>query len=325
MLLDPARGYDLIGDIHGCARALERLLAGLGYRRVAGVWRHPQRMAVFLGDLVDRGPHIRETLHLVHDMVEAGQALCLMGNHEWYALGWSTPALPGSGRRYVREHVPRHERLIRETLAQLEGHPGDWRDFLAWFQTLPLCVDAGRFRLVHACWDAGVIERLLRDYPDARVDRAFVQQAGDLQSFAAHCFQRLLRGIDMPLPRGLTLTSSDGFTRSVFRTKFWEEDPKTYGDIVFQPDALPDEVASLPLSNAQKAALLRYGDAEPLLFVGHYWCRGTPGPLRPNLACLDYSAVRRGKLVAYRLDEEIRLEPHKFFWVEVGGGMGLDT
>ena len=54
MELDPARGYDLIGDIHGCAKTLEHLLATLGYRREAGVWRHPQRMAIFLGDLVDR-------------------------------------------------------------------------------------------------------------------------------------------------------------------------------------------------------------------------------------------------------------------------------
>ncbi len=157
-------------------------------------------------------------------MVEAGQALCLMGNHEWYALGWSTPALPGSGRRYVREHVPRHERLIRETLAQLEGHPGDWRDFLDWFQTLPLCMDAGRFRLVHACWDAEVIERLLPRYPDGRVDRAFVQRPAICRA-SPRVFQRLLRGIDLPPAAGLTLTSSEGFTRRLFRTKFWEEDP----------------------------------------------------------------------------------------------------
>jgi hypothetical protein len=39
--------------------------------------------------------------------------------------------------------------------------------------------------------------------------------------------------------------------------------------------------------------------------------------LRPNLACLDYSAVMRGKLAAYRLDQETRLDPHKFVWVEV--------
>ena len=56
---------------------------------------------------------------------------------------------------------------------------------------------------------------------------------------------------------------------------------------------------------------------EPLLFVGHYWRRGKPAPIRPNLACLDYSAVLNGKLVAYRLDQEQRLDPHKFVWVEV--------
>jgi hypothetical protein len=55
MILDPSRSYDLIGDIHGCARTLERLLDTLGYRVQDGVWRHPQRMAIFLGDLVDRG------------------------------------------------------------------------------------------------------------------------------------------------------------------------------------------------------------------------------------------------------------------------------
>jgi hypothetical protein len=46
-------------------------------------------MAVFLGDIIDRGPRIREALHIVHDMVEAGQALCIMGNHEFNALGWA--------------------------------------------------------------------------------------------------------------------------------------------------------------------------------------------------------------------------------------------
>jgi len=315
--LDPARSYDLIGDVHGCARALERLLSGLGYRRQGGVWSHPRRMVLFLGDILDRGPHIREAMHLVHDMVVSGNAMCLLGNHEWYALAWTTPALPDSGRSFAREHSPRNERLIRETLDQFDRHPGDWRDFLAWMYELPVFLDAGRFRLVHACWDAGLIGRLRARFPSGRIDRAFIQEGGDPRSFAAQCFQRLLRGIDMPLPQGMTLTSRDGFTRSVFRTKFWEDDPQTYGDIVFQPDALPDEVANLPLSNAQKAALLRYGDDEPMLFVGHYWCHGTPAPLRPNLACLDYSAVRRGKLVAYRLDQETRLDPRKFFWVEV--------
>ena len=56
------RAY-VIGDVHGCAHSLERLLDQLGYRQQAGVWRHSRRMALFLGDIIDRGPQIREALH----------------------------------------------------------------------------------------------------------------------------------------------------------------------------------------------------------------------------------------------------------------------
>ena len=316
-MLDPARSFDLIGDVHGCAHTLERLLDALGYKRQGGVWRHAQRQALFLGDIIDRGPRIREALHIVHDMVEAGQAHCIMGNHEYNALGWTTPAAPGSGRTFVREHTPRHARLIDETLTQFAQHPGDWHDFLGWFYQLPLFVDAGRFRLVHACWDGQVIAALRRQYPDGRIDEAFVRASAEPDSFAHLACNRLLRGTDMRLPDGLTLTGGDGLTRAFFRTKFWEEDPQTYGDIVFQPDALPEAVASAPLSRTQKNALLRSAEDEPLLFVGHYWRSGKPAPIRANLACLDYSAVLYGKLVAYRLDDETRIDPRKFVWVEV--------
>ncbi|BAN47773.1 metallophosphoesterase [Metapseudomonas resinovorans] len=317
MSLDPGRGYDLIGDVHGCAHTLERLLDRLGYRKHGDVWRHPQRMALFLGDIIDRGPRIREALHLVHDMVEAGQALCIMGNHEYNALGWSTPAPPGSGKQFVREHTPRHGRLIKETLEQFEGHPADWHDFLGWFYELPLFLDGGRLRMVHACWDGQMIDALREMHPDGRINETFLKAAADPTSFASRVFDRLLRGTDLPLPGGMTLTSSDGFTRSVFRTKFWAEDPQTYGDVVFQPDALPEQVASQPLSKAHKSRLLSYSPQEPILFVGHYWRRGRPAPIRANLACLDYSAVMYGKLVAYRFDQESRLDPDKFVWVEV--------
>jgi len=144
-----------------------------------------------------------------------------------------------------------------------------------------------------------------------------LQAAAVPDSFANLSCNRLLRGTDMRLPGGMTLTAGDGLTRALFRTKFWEDDPKTYGDIVFQPDALPERVAQQPLSSTEKSALLRYGIDEPLLFVGHYWRSGRPAPIRPNLACLDYSAVLYGKLVAYRLDQETRLDPNKFVWVNV--------
>ncbi len=84
--------FDIIGDAHGCADELEELLARLGYTvtttmetfgGVAPVYAHPGgRKAVFLGDLVDRGPRILDTVCLVRAMVDAGSALCVPGNHD---------------------------------------------------------------------------------------------------------------------------------------------------------------------------------------------------------------------------------------------------
>ncbi|MFD8589052.1 polynucleotide kinase-phosphatase [Streptomyces sp. NPDC059637] len=81
--------FDVVGDVHGCRSELETLLGRLGYAverdgdgRAVGA-RHPAgRTAVFVGDLVDRGPDSPGVLRLVMGMVEAGTALCVPGNHE---------------------------------------------------------------------------------------------------------------------------------------------------------------------------------------------------------------------------------------------------
>lgn len=85
--------FDIIGDVHGCADELEELLGRLGYEKVAPLhqapgwsglcYAHPAgRKAVFVGDLVDRGPRILDALSIVRNMIEAGSALCVPGNHE---------------------------------------------------------------------------------------------------------------------------------------------------------------------------------------------------------------------------------------------------
>src|SRR5215470_2427964 len=76
--------FDIIGDVHGCYDELLVLLTQLGYERsTGGGFKHPQgRKAVFVGDLVDRGPKIPETVVLVKQMVNAGHALYVPGNHD---------------------------------------------------------------------------------------------------------------------------------------------------------------------------------------------------------------------------------------------------
>ncbi len=82
--------FDIIGDVHGCADELERLLERLGYiwhdrggDLYSRLYTHPHgRRAIFVGDLVDRGPRVLETIGLIQNMVQAGAALCVPGNHD---------------------------------------------------------------------------------------------------------------------------------------------------------------------------------------------------------------------------------------------------
>jgi polynucleotide kinase-phosphatase len=76
--------FDIIGDVHGCCDELEALLQQLGYAQDdAGSWAHPAgRKAIFVGDLVDRGPRIVDTLKTVMAMSRSGSALCVPGNHD---------------------------------------------------------------------------------------------------------------------------------------------------------------------------------------------------------------------------------------------------
>ena len=83
------KGFDLIGDIHGYAIPLRRLLKKLGYREVHGVFRHDIRTVIFLGDFIDRGPEQREVLSIARGMCEAGSACAVLGNHE-FNFGMST-------------------------------------------------------------------------------------------------------------------------------------------------------------------------------------------------------------------------------------------
>ncbi|MFC3283112.1 metallophosphoesterase [Litchfieldella rifensis] len=312
-----SEGYDLIGDVHGCGAALAALLEKLGYHQREGVYRHPRRKAIFLGDLIDRGPRIRLAVNIARRMVEAGEAQIVMGNHEYNALAYCRRAVSGSGREWLREHSPRHNRIIKETLEQYRDHPAEWDEALNWFMEMPLFLEFEGFRVVHACWDRALIDEFRRHYPDGRMSDAFLQQSIVPGSFAFKVLDRLTRGSHIPLPDDVEIHSGDGFTRRSFRAHFWARNPRTYGDVVFQPDNLPGDLELRPLSDEERARLSYYGPDEPPLFIGHYWCEGIPALPAPNIACLDYSAVKFGRLVAYRWSGESRLDANHFVWIRV--------
>ncbi len=81
--------FDIIGDVHGCIDELRLLLQRLGYQLKAETYHHPEgRRAVFVGDLVDRGPAVMDVLHTIARMRDAGMALVVIGNHDGKFLRW---------------------------------------------------------------------------------------------------------------------------------------------------------------------------------------------------------------------------------------------
>jgi polynucleotide kinase-phosphatase len=113
--------FDIIGDIHGCASELRSLLVGLGWQlrydgdTAVGASHPGGRQAVFVGDLVDRGPDTPGVLRLVMGMVKAGDALCVSGNHEAKLVR----ALKGAN--VTVSHG------LAESLAQFDSEPDDFR------------------------------------------------------------------------------------------------------------------------------------------------------------------------------------------------------
>jgi protein phosphatase len=148
--------FDIIGDLHGCCDELEQLLLQLGYRVTetrAGrdlasgpVYKHPdKRRAVFLGDLVDRGPRILDTLRLVFNMVQAGSAFCVTGNHD---------------EKLYRKLQGRNVQIkhgLETTMAELDALPAKTRmrfdeGLKSFFKNLPhhLVLDDGHLVIAHA-------------------------------------------------------------------------------------------------------------------------------------------------------------------------------
>ncbi|WP_234538637.1 polynucleotide kinase-phosphatase [Streptomyces shenzhenensis] len=104
--------FDIVGDIHGCASELEALLAKLGY--TDGV--HPEgRTAVFVGDLVDRGPDSPGVLRRVMSMVRSGNALCVPGNHE------------NKYGRHLKGRKVQHTHGLAETVEQMDRESEEFR------------------------------------------------------------------------------------------------------------------------------------------------------------------------------------------------------
>jgi len=311
------RPLDVIGDVHGQCDKLVALLEHLGYSRSAGAYRHPSRAAVFVGDLIDRGPKQVATVELVRAMIDAGSARCILGNHEFNAIAWVTPDTEVPGE-FLRPHgKPGNFAQHRAFLEQVGAGSARHREFIAWFRTLPLWLEDPGLRVVHACWHAESVESLRRvlgageTLTDELITRA--SRRGNWE-FAA--VETLCKGPEIELPKGVSFADKEGKTRHEVRIRWWQEDLSTYRQAAIGPPGDMKMMPDVPMPAGWQAA--RY--AGPPVVFGHYWLSGRPAVISPQFACVDYSAARdECPLVAYRWDGEQALESRKLAWISQTG------
>ncbi len=293
---------DIIPDIHGQSAKLDAALAGLGWRKSALMWTHPDpdRTIVFLGDFIDRGPDNRAVLRTVRELVDAGKAKAIMGNHELNALHFHT-VHPDDGKP-LRAHSPKNIRQHKTFLDQFPPGDAQTRDAVNWMQGLPLFLEEDGFRAVHACWIDASLDRfkaltgngvLTQEQLILTADR---NEAEELFILA----EQITKGPEHQLPAGSSFTDKDGTVRDHVRLQWWNAAARTWRDIAVSVpslDDLPSE--SLPDTLAAQT----YPVSAAPVFFGHYWLSGDPVLQARNAICLDYSAGREGPLVSYGLTD----------------------
>lgn len=309
------KGYDIIGDVHGCATKLEQLLDDLGYAPdETGAYRHPERRAVFVGDLIDRGPEQLRVLEIVKPMVDSGSAQIVMGNHEFNAIAYHTEHPERSGE-YLRPHNEKNQAQHQKFLDQVTGEQRAY--YLEWFKTLPLWLDLGDLRIVHACWhekSMKVVEQELGSNRLNTLDQLVRASTKGERLYDA--VEILLKGPEISLvDRGQPpYLDKDGHRRTEARVRWWKEGATTLhalaemgGKLRTEDGAPYPELPGIEVPADERSYV--YTDDVPV-FYGHYWREGTPEHLldwTAHSACVDFSAVKGGTLVAYRWSGESRI------------------
>jgi hypothetical protein len=243
-------------------------------------------------------------------MVDAGEAVALLGNHELNAIAYHTPDGQGG---HLRKHTNANRRQHAATLDAFASHPAEWTGWVEWMKQLPLFFETDGLRAVHASWCDASIRRL--EGTSLR-DADFLQKATQEDTPEMRAVELLLKGPELDLkPYAITIDHPGDRVRDTLRVKWWD-----YQD---RPYRLPEVALSLPPGTSldPKPVDPRHLERIPNvalggspIFFGHYNLplQGRAEPLAPGVCCLDYGAGRGGFLAAYRWDGEQDLDPQNF-------------
>ena len=304
--------YDIIGDIHGCAKTLTALLDKLGYVLNHDIYQHPSNKVIFLGDFIDRGKFQKEVIEIVRPMIQSGAALSVMGNHEFNAIAYHT--YDESLGMHLREHTDKNTMQHAAFLAEYQDDKVAYDSVITWFKTLPLWLELDGLHIVHACWDKILIDKIKTEYLGTNLlSDPMLKNASKECEWEYEAIETLLKGKEIPLPDGRSFNDKDGNPRHEIRVKWWDQTATDYRAAYMGPESA---LTHIPDDEIIGDHCIDYKHDEPPVFLGHYWMEGKPTPLAENIACLDYSVAKSGKLVAYRWAGEQKIDTNHYVFVD---------
>lgn len=287
---------DIIPDIHGQAEKLRVALKNLGWRRNGTTWLHSERdrQIVFLGDFIDRGPENAAVIRIVRELMDAGRAQAIMGNHELNAIHFHT-ADPETGaplRPHDTDNLFQHGSFLNE----FPLGASHTKDVLDWMTSLPLFIETDEFRAVHAAWIHSAIDDLRRKTGAGVLSEEQLIRAGRKGDTFYDLAEAVAKGPEARLPHQHSFEDKGGKVRHHVRVKWWNGDARTWRQVAMSvPDI--DQLPDAPLPDDLLTTI--YPDGDLPVFFGHYWMSGDPELQSANALCLDYSAGTDGPLVTY--------------------------
>ncbi len=294
--------YDIIGDIHGEAERLNALLNRLGYGLNQGIYQHPERKAVFLGDFINKGPDTKVVLQTVMPMVEAGTAYAVAGNHELNLLGFFQKNAQG---QYIRPHTAKNKAQLAPTFLAFDQEEALLKEYMEWMKTLPLFLELDGLRIVHGFWHQPSINYMQQQHPSCQLDDSLLH-AMVPGSHIRQAVEELLVGIKLELP--------DSLREEAFKAKWWKIGKSVcYNELAIRPD-LSLNNPRISFQTVDNEAY-QYPEHAPPLFFGHYNLPENPRVLAHNYTCLDFSPEDKPLITAYRWDGETQLKKDKLVYV----------
>lgn len=308
-----ADGY-FLGDVHGRLDKVNALAEAQGEPSVDDQW-------IFVGDLIDNKDsdnvdHLG-LLTKVRDWVSQGKAQVVLGNHEFNAIGW---LLNDENGNPYRKHTDKRREQHALFLQQVGENSPEHQQWIEWFQTLPLFLELGAIRAIHACWHQESIEGL-RPYlnEDNSLKTEHWANAFNREHELYRLIETLLKGPETSLPEGHSFKDINGVERTKIRVAWWKSDDQVehYRDLAVVADDQRDNIPDCPI---EPQALTFNQTPELPVVVGHYTLEPTefPDVLSSRVVCVDFKTSREDNpLVGYYFGfgywpDEIVTNPNDF-------------